>query len=221
MQLLTELWKHRMLVVTMARRQYQLRYRQSFVGIAWTVIPTIATLAASTLVFHGVAQIDTGSTPYAIVTLAALVPWGFFASCLTMGIPSIVAAQPMVTRLAFPKATLPLSNVGISLIDLTVTTLIFGCWVIISGQGIPLTAVWSPNTPCDRNTAGDRHSTLVQCAERLCSRYQGPRPDGNPTVAARHASDVSVGRGAGESATVVQAQSNDWHRRVIPRRARL
>ena len=144
MKVLWGAWRHWMLITTMARRQFQLRYRQSLVGVTWAILPTLGTLLASTLVFHKVAGVNSGTMPYALVTLSALVPWSFFAASISTGVPSISNAQPLVTRLAFPKAVIPLSNVGTSLIDMGTTLLIFVAWVIVAGIGLPLTALWVP-----------------------------------------------------------------------------
>ncbi len=128
----------------MARRQFQLRYRQSFVGVVWAIVPTLATLAASTLVFHRVAGVSSGNTPYALNTLSALVPWSFFAASLTLAVPSVVAAQPLVTRLAFPRSAIPLATIGTSLIDLGITTAVFLVSLLLTRTPLPLTAVWAP-----------------------------------------------------------------------------
>jgi lipopolysaccharide transport system permease protein len=125
-------------------RQYQLRYRQSVAGIAWAIFPPIASLLTATLVFHKVIGIETGSVPYPLFTLAGLAPWSFLSSSLTAGIPSIAMQQMMVSRLAFWRPSIPISTVGTALIDLGITVVIFLAYVIISGVGLPLTALWAP-----------------------------------------------------------------------------
>jgi len=138
------LWRRRSLVLTLVRRQYQLRYRQSFIGLAWAFIPPLATLGAATLVFGEVIGVDTGKTPYAIFAFAALVPWAFFANSLIFGVPSIVNADSMVRRLAFPRAALPLSSVGAAVLDLVIAAGIFVILAYWTGLGIPATAVLFP-----------------------------------------------------------------------------
>src|SRR6266480_1626551 len=63
---LGRVWSHRDLVLSLVRRQYQLRYRQSAVGFAWAIIPPVVTLGVATLVFHRVARVDTGGAPYPV-----------------------------------------------------------------------------------------------------------------------------------------------------------
>lgn len=138
------LWSHRGLVTSLVRRQYQVRYRQSTVGIAWAIIPPLATLGTALLVFDKVVGVDTGNDSYSLVTMAALVPWTFFASSLTSGIPSVVMNSTTLTRIPFPRAALPLGMIGISMIDVMVSGLIFLVMAYTIGQGLPLTVLWFP-----------------------------------------------------------------------------
>ncbi|MGZ8566518.1 MAG: ABC transporter permease [Actinomycetota bacterium] len=142
--MIADTWRHRTLVLSFVRRQYQLRYRQSFVGIAWAVVPPIVSLVAGTFVFHGILDVDTGSVPYPLFAFAGLVPWSFFASSLSSGIPSVAMQQTMITRLAFPRSSIPISTVGTGLLDLGITSALFVVFVYVTGAGLPLTALLAP-----------------------------------------------------------------------------
>jgi lipopolysaccharide transport system permease protein len=141
---LRDLWLHRDLLVSLARRQYQLRYRQSIAGFAWALLPPLATLVTATLVFHRVVGVDPGRSSYAVFVLSGLIPWSFFASSLTFGIPSIASSLPMVSRFPFPRAVLPLSMLGVSLLDLVVAMALFAGFAYASGDGIAWVAAWVP-----------------------------------------------------------------------------
>ncbi|MGH2722673.1 MAG: ABC transporter permease [Actinomycetota bacterium] len=140
--MIPRLWRHRALFMTMVRRQYQLRYRQSFVGFAWALVPPLATLLVGTVLFRGVFRVRTGENPYILTTMAALVPWTFFANSISVGIPSVIGSISMVTRLSFPRAVLPLSAVGLSFIDFLVAGVGFVSLAFIQGDGLPLTSLW-------------------------------------------------------------------------------
>jgi lipopolysaccharide transport system permease protein len=140
---LRRIWSHRHLLFSLIRRQYHLRYRQSFAGVAWALVPPLGTLVAATLVFHNVIGVETRA-PYAVFALAALAPWTFFANSLIIGVPSVVNSQMLVTRLAFPRAILPLSTIGIALLDLAIAGLVFVVFAYTVGDGLPITAVWFP-----------------------------------------------------------------------------
>jgi len=142
--MLRRLWTYRDLLISLTRSQYRLRYRQSFLGLAWAVLPPLATLGAGALVFHHVVGIQGGRFPYALIAMAGLVPWTFFANSVTLGVPSVALSQAIVTRLPFPRAVIPLSLVGTSFIDLLVSAVIFAIFALAYGVGIPVTAAWLP-----------------------------------------------------------------------------
>jgi lipopolysaccharide transport system permease protein len=137
-------WSHRDLVVSLVRIQYKLRYRQSVAGLAWAVLPPLATLGVATIVFHRVVGVRSGKVPYAIFTMAALVPWTFFANSLNQGVNAVAGALPMVTRLPFPRAALTLSIVGLSLLDFAVAGALYLIFALAMGTGLPVSAAWVP-----------------------------------------------------------------------------
>jgi lipopolysaccharide transport system permease protein len=114
------------------------------VGITWAILPPLATLLTANLVFNGIAGVDTGKNSYSLITMAALVPWTFFASSLTAGIPSIVSNSTTLTRIPFPRAALPLGTIGISMVDISISMVIFTVMAYTIGDGLPLTVMWFP-----------------------------------------------------------------------------
>ena len=142
--MIVDTWRHRMLVLSFVRRQYQLRYRQSFAGIVWAIVPPIVGVVAGVLVFDKVLGVDTGDVPYPLFAFAGLVPWSFFASGVSAGVPSVAVQQTMITRLAFPRAAIPISTVGTGLIDLGITAALFVGYAYLLGPGLPLTALLAP-----------------------------------------------------------------------------
>lgn len=138
------IWAHRSLLISLVRRQYQLRYRQSFVGWIWAIVPPLLGTVVGTLVFHRVAGIQTGAVPYPLFVMAGLVPWTFFASSLALGIPSILMMMNMVSRVPFPRAVIPLSMIGLALLDLAVASAVFVLVAYALGSGLALTGIWFP-----------------------------------------------------------------------------
>jgi lipopolysaccharide transport system permease protein len=140
------MWSHRSLLTSLIRRQFQLRYRQSVAGVFWAAVPPLVTVFASTLVFNQVAGVQSGipGVPYPLFVFSAITPWTFFAGSVTFGVPSVASSQPMVSRLAFPRGVLPLSMVGLSLVDFAIASLTFVIYLYATGNSLPLTVLWVP-----------------------------------------------------------------------------
>ena len=142
--MIRRIWSYRQLVTSLIRRQFQLRYRQSFVGILWALVPPMAILGVGVVVFNKVVGVDTGGVSYPVFALAALAPWTFLANSVILGVPSVAESPHIVVRLAFPRAVLPLSMIGVSLLDLAVSIALFAVFAYGVGDGLPLTALWFP-----------------------------------------------------------------------------
>lgn len=140
--MIKRVWNHRHLVSSLVRRQYQVRYRQSFVGLVWAIVPPLGILAAGTVIFRGIAEVETQGAPYQLVTMAAMIPWMFFINSFSFGVTSVVQASQMVTRLSFPRGVLPVAAVGTALVDLAISTGIFILLAIFLGHSFPASAVW-------------------------------------------------------------------------------
>src|SRR5205823_15056937 len=80
---LGELWRYRDLLLQLARRDIQLRYRQMLLGVAWAILQPVATMAVLSVVFDRFAKIPSDGFPYPLFAFAALLPWQLFALALS------------------------------------------------------------------------------------------------------------------------------------------
>src|SRR5690349_822430 len=78
-----DLWRFRELFYFLAWRDILVRYKQTVIGIAWSVIRPFLTMVAFTLVFGKLAKLPSDGAPYPIMVYAAMLPWQFFANSLT------------------------------------------------------------------------------------------------------------------------------------------
>lgn len=134
-------WSRRHLILALTYRSFQIRYRQSLVGVMWAFIPLIGTLVVGTLVFGKIAKVHTGGLPYPLFALSALVPWSFFSSAVSSGV-TVIAGNNMVANIAFPRAVLPFFQVGTSLMDLGVSVIVYFGYLAITLTFLPATALW-------------------------------------------------------------------------------
>src|SRR5690606_14183556 len=83
------LFEHRDLLWLWTLREVRVRYQQSLLGVGWAILQPLSLTLVFTVVFSRIVQLDTGDIPYPIFAYAALVPWTFFATALSFGIPSL------------------------------------------------------------------------------------------------------------------------------------
>ena len=75
-----DLWRYRELFYFLAWRDLLVRYKQTVVGVAWSVIRPVLTVAILTVVFGKVAKLDKyeGFGPYPLLVFCGMLPWQFF-----------------------------------------------------------------------------------------------------------------------------------------------
>jgi len=123
----SELWRYRELFWELSWRNVLIRYKQTMLGIAWAVIQPLLTMVVFTVVFSLFGKLSSQGAPYALLVLAALVPWQFFSNAMSESSNSLIASQGMITKVYFPRAIIPASAVLSGMIDFLISlVLLFG-----------------------------------------------------------------------------------------------
>jgi lipopolysaccharide transport system permease protein len=125
-----ELWHYRELLWTLVWRDVAVRYKQTFLGVAWAILVPAFTALVYVIVFGKFANFPAGSTPYPSLVVAGVLPMQYFASALTLASMSLMANLPLVTKVYFPRTILPLGGVCVPLVDFVIglPVLIFLIW---------------------------------------------------------------------------------------------
>jgi len=133
-----ELWRYRELFWFLAWRDILVRYKQTYIGIAWAALQPLLTMAIFTVVLGQIAKLEDGGAPYAVLTFAALLPWQFFANAMRESSSSLVASQNMITKIYFPRLIIPASAVLSGLVDFLISLVLLVALMI--WYGVPFTA---------------------------------------------------------------------------------
>jgi lipopolysaccharide transport system permease protein len=133
-----ELWRYRDLALQIAVRDVTVRYRQTAFGAIWAVLQPVGFMVVFSLIFGNVAGLSSEGLPYPLFSLAALVPWTFFANGMLLGSDSLVANSALVSKIYFPRIFLPAGVVAAGLIDLGISLVIL--FIIVFAWGVVPTA---------------------------------------------------------------------------------
>lgn len=120
-----ELWAYRELFYFLAWRDILVRYKQTVIGIAWSVIRPLLSMIILTVVFGRVAGLPSGNVPYSILVCAAILPWQFFSNTIAMSSESLLSNQSMITKIYFPRIIIPSTTMVVSLVDFLMASSIF------------------------------------------------------------------------------------------------
>jgi lipopolysaccharide transport system permease protein len=123
-----ELWEAREVALRFGQRDVVLRYRQTFIGVAWVLIQPLASAGIFSIVFGAVAQLPTGGVPYFLFSFMSMLAWTLFAGTLSRASSSLVANQALVSKVFFPRMLVPLSTMASTLLDFAVG---FGLGIVL------------------------------------------------------------------------------------------
>ncbi len=118
-----DLFRFRELFLILSWRDLKVRYKQTALGLAWSIVRPLLTMVIFTAVFSRAAGLkaDDPSVPYALFTLAGILPWQFFANALSDAGNSLVQNANLISKVYFPRMIVPASVIITSLVDFFIT----------------------------------------------------------------------------------------------------
>ncbi len=130
-----EVYDRREVLLNLVRKELKVKYTASILGAVWSLLNPIVFLA----VFTFVAKVTHNSFPhFPIHLLAGLLAWNMFSVSLAGGARSVIDNANLVKKVSFPREVLPLSAVGVALVDFVLQSTVFLLFILVSGYGFRL-----------------------------------------------------------------------------------
>jgi lipopolysaccharide transport system permease protein len=139
-----ELWRYRELFGFLAWRDILVRYKQTYLGVAWVVLQPVLTTVVFTVLFGRLAQFPTNGAPYEMIVFAALLPWNFFANTLAESSNSLVASARIISRVYFPRLIIPASVVCSGVVEVAVSLVLLVLLMLWKGVAFRPTLLLLP-----------------------------------------------------------------------------
>jgi lipopolysaccharide transport system permease protein len=121
----SDLWKYRELFFFLAWRDILVRYKQTVIGLAWSLVRPFLTMLIFTIVFGRLANLPSEGVPYPILVYAAMLPWQFFSTSFNDSSNSLITNSNMLTKIYFPRMIVPASTVIVNFIDFLISFVLF------------------------------------------------------------------------------------------------
>jgi lipopolysaccharide transport system permease protein len=133
----SELWHYRELLGTLVWRDVVVRYKQTFLGVAWAILVPLFTAIVYIVIFGKFADFPAGGVKYQVLVMAGVLPMQYFASAMTGSSMSLAANLNLVTKVYFPRTLLPLAAVLVPLVDFVVgiPVLVLFMWIYSAWPG--------------------------------------------------------------------------------------
>lgn len=116
-----DLWRYRELFHILSWRDLKVRYKQTIIGILWSVLRPLLTILIFTIFSKAAKLPAPENIPYSILIFAGLLPWQFFASGLSEASNSLIGNERLISKVYFPRMIIPASAVITSLVDFLIS----------------------------------------------------------------------------------------------------
>jgi len=111
------LWAYRELFYFLALRDIKVRYKQTFLGVAWVLLQPIATTLIFSILFMRLGQTETFGVQYPLFAFSGFVLWTFVNSAIITASNSLINHTGLITKIYFPRLIVPLAAVAANLLD--------------------------------------------------------------------------------------------------------
>ena len=117
-----DLWRYRELFYILSWRDLKVRYKQTIIGVVWSVLRPLLTMMIFTFVFGQIAKFTAPpGVEYAVLVFAGLLPWQFFAAGLSEASNSLIGNERLISKVYFPRMIIPAASVITSLVDFLIS----------------------------------------------------------------------------------------------------
>jgi ABC-2 type transport system permease protein len=125
-----EIYAHREILLNLVRKELKVKYTASVLGAVWSLLNPIVFLA----VFSFVSLVLNNNLPdYPVYLLAGLLPWNLFSGSITQASESVLGNSNLVKKVYFPREILPLSAVGVALVDFVLQMAVLLLFILATG----------------------------------------------------------------------------------------
>lgn len=137
-------WAYRELLYFLALRDVKVRYKQTFVGVAWVLLQPIATTLIFSVIFLRFGQNEINGIHYSLYAFSGFVLWTFINAAITNASNSLTNNTGLITKVYFPRLIVPTAAVAAGLLDLLIAVGSLALAMIFYGVKPSWTIIFAP-----------------------------------------------------------------------------
>lgn len=132
------LWAYRGFILGSVKREFQMKYRNSMLGAAWTVIQPLSMIIVYTVIFSQIMQAKLPGIEnvygYSIYLCAGIITWGLFAEIVNRSQNVFIENGNLLKKLSFPRLCLPVILTFNALLNFLIIIALFLIFLIVTGS---------------------------------------------------------------------------------------
>jgi lipopolysaccharide transport system permease protein len=130
-----DLWNYRELFYFLSWRDVLVQYKQTLVGVMWSILRPLLTILVFTIIFGRLAHLPAEGIPYPALVFCGMLPWHFFATALSESSQSLVSNASLIGKIYFPRLIIPVATLLVGLVDFLISFILlcgllawYGLW---------------------------------------------------------------------------------------------
>jgi lipopolysaccharide transport system permease protein len=129
---------YRGFILGSVKREFQLKYRNSILGAAWTVLNPLAMIIVYTVIFAEVMRNrmpgNSSTFSYSIYLCAGVLTWGLFAEITQRAQTVFIEHAGLIKKITFPRLCLPVIVVLNACLNFSIIFALFSAFLVVSGN---------------------------------------------------------------------------------------
>ena len=142
--IITNLKKYSFLLQQLVSRDFKVKYKRSVLGIVWSLLYPILTMAVMAIVFSNVFRISTPGVSYLAYLMSGLVMFNYFSEASNLSMSSVVGSFSLLNKIYIPKYIFPLSKCLFVGINFLLTLIPLYIVLFATGTGINIYHLFLP-----------------------------------------------------------------------------
>ncbi len=129
---LKDLYEYRELLFNLTRKEIKVKYKNSVLGILWSMINPLIMLLVFYIAFGLFFKVQgNGIEFFAIYLMTGILPWNFLANSLNLAVGTVVSNGNLVKKVYFPREVLPLANVGAAAFNFILQSIVLFVFMLV------------------------------------------------------------------------------------------
>lgn len=134
--IITNFKKYSFLLQQLVSRDFKVKYKRSFLGVIWSLLYPLLTMAVMAIVFSNVFKFSTPGVSYLAYLLSGLIMFNYFSEASNLSMSSVVANFGLLNKIYIPKYIFPLSKCLFVGINFLLTLIPLYIVIIATGTGL-------------------------------------------------------------------------------------
>ena len=128
--------KYNFLLQQLVSRDFKVKYKRSVLGVLWSLLYPVLTMAVMALVFTNVFKFTTPGVNYLAYLMSGLVAFNYFSEASNLSMSSVVANFSLINKVYMPKYIFPLSKCLFVGINFLLSQIPLYLVLLLTGTGV-------------------------------------------------------------------------------------